>query len=60
MNTSVLLASAIAIAVLMLGTWLVSLPLKNASIVDPIWPLGFVVVGLNKCTANSGKIGKPR
>ena len=45
MNTSVLIASAIAIAVLMLGTWLVSLPLKNASIVDPIWPLGFVIVG---------------
>lgn len=45
MNTSVLLASAIAIAVLMFGTWLVSLPLRNASIVDPIWPLGFVLVG---------------
>jgi steroid 5-alpha reductase family enzyme len=45
MNTSVMLASAIAIAVLMFGTWLVSLPLKNASIVDPIWPLGFVIVG---------------
>ncbi len=45
MHTSVLLASAIAIAVLMFGTWLVSLPLRNASIVDPIWPLGFVLVG---------------
>ncbi|CAB4324263.1 MAG: DUF1295 domain-containing protein [Actinobacteria bacterium] len=45
MNMSVMLASVIAIAVLMFGTWLVSLPLKNASIVDPIWPLGFVVVG---------------
>ena len=45
MNTSVLLWSAVAILVLMVGTWLVSLPLKNASIVDPIWPLGFVLVG---------------
>ena len=45
MNTSVLLASAIAIGVLMFGTWLLSLPLKNASIVDPVWPLGFVIVG---------------
>lgn len=45
MHTSVLVASAIAIAVLMVGTWLVSLPLRNASIVDPIWPLGFVLVG---------------
>lgn len=45
MNTSVLLASAIAVAVLMFGTWLLSLPLRNASIVDPVWPLGFVLVG---------------
>jgi steroid 5-alpha reductase family enzyme len=45
MNTSVLVASAVAIAALMVGTWLVSLPLRNASIVDPIWPLGFVIVG---------------
>ena len=45
MHTSVLAWSAIAIAVVMFGTWLVSLPLRNASIVDPIWSLGFVVVG---------------
>jgi len=38
-------ASAAAIAVLMLGTWLVSLPLRNASIVDIVWGLGFVLVG---------------
>jgi steroid 5-alpha reductase family enzyme len=29
----------------MLTTWVVSLFLRNASIVDPIWSLGFVVVG---------------
>ena len=45
MNSSVLLWSAIAIAVVMVTTWAVSLPLRNASIVDPIWSLGFVVVG---------------
>ena len=39
-----LLAAAIAIGVLMLSTWLLSLPLKNASIVDVVWGLGFVVV----------------
>jgi steroid 5-alpha reductase family enzyme len=33
-----------AIAVLMLLTWLVSLPLRNASIVDLVWGLGFVLV----------------
>ena len=37
--------SAISIAVVMLATWAVSLPLRNASVVDPVWPLGFVVVG---------------
>ena len=45
MNWSVFAWSALAIAVVMLSTWLVSLPLRNASIVDPIWSLGFVVVG---------------
>ena len=45
MNWSVFAWSALAIAVVLLSTWLVSLPLRNASIVDPIWSLGFVVVG---------------
>ena len=40
----VMLWSAIAIAALMLGTWLLSVALKNASIVDIVWGLGFVVV----------------
>lgn len=39
-----LLAAAIAVAVLMIGTWLLSLVLANASIVDIVWGLGFVVV----------------
>lgn len=37
-------ACAGAIAVVMVGTWLVSLPLRNASIVDIVWGAGFVVV----------------
>ena len=37
-------ASALAIAVLMVGTWVVSLALKNASIVDIVWGAGFVLV----------------
>ena len=42
--TTALLAAAIGIVVLMIGTWLVSLAIRNASIVDIVWGLGFVVV----------------
>jgi steroid 5-alpha reductase family enzyme len=41
---SVLLAAAIAIVLLMVATWLLSLVWHDASIVDPVWPLGFVVI----------------
>ena len=41
---TVFISSAAAVAVLMLATWLVSLPLRNASIVDIVWGIGFVVV----------------
>jgi len=44
MTGSVLLAAAAAVVVLMLGTWLLSLVWHDASIVDPVWPLGFVVI----------------
>ncbi len=37
-------ASAGAIAVLMIGTWVVSVRLRNASIVDIVWGAGFVLV----------------
>ncbi len=37
-------ACAGAIAVLMVGTWLVSIPLKDVSIVDIVWGAGFVLV----------------
>lgn len=43
-TATALSTAAIAIAVLMLLTWLVSLALKNASIVDIVWGLGFVLV----------------
>lgn len=39
-----MLAAAVAIAILMVLTWLLSLALKNASIVDIAWGAGFVVV----------------
>ena len=43
-SADVLLASAIAIAILMFAMWLFSLAIKNASIVDIVWGLGFVLV----------------
>jgi steroid 5-alpha reductase family enzyme len=39
-----LVSAAIAIVVLMLVTWTISLAIRNASIVDIVWGLGFVVV----------------
>ena len=38
-----LLVAAITIVALMLVTWVVSLVLRNASIVDIVWGLGFVI-----------------
>jgi steroid 5-alpha reductase family enzyme len=38
-----LVTSALAIAILMLATWVVSVVLNDASIVDIVWGLGFVV-----------------
>ncbi len=39
-----MLVSGIAIVALMLSTWVLSVILKNASIVDIVWGLGFVMV----------------
>lgn len=39
-----LLVSAATVAALMVGTWLVSVIVRNASIVDIVWGLGFVAV----------------
>jgi len=43
---SVLLASALAVAGLLLATWLVSLARRDASIVDIVWGLAFVTVAV--------------
>ncbi|HEY6533938.1 MAG TPA: DUF1295 domain-containing protein [Acidimicrobiales bacterium] len=45
MDWSILLWSALAVAAVMVIAWGVSLTLRDASIVDPVWPLGFVIVG---------------
>ena len=39
----VFVATAVAIAVLMAGTWLLSVALRDASIVDIVWGAGFVL-----------------
>lgn len=44
-SADVMIASAIAIAILMFSTWVISVAVKNASIVDIVWGLGFVLVG---------------
>lgn len=54
MTASVLLASAGAIAVLMLLTWGVSLLMRDASIVDIIWGAGFVVVAVVAAIVGDG------
>ncbi|MEY3092759.1 MAG: hypothetical protein RIU67_1542 [Actinomycetota bacterium] len=40
----VMMWSAVAIVVLMVSTWIVSVVIRNASIVDIVWGFGFVVV----------------
>jgi steroid 5-alpha reductase family enzyme len=42
--TTALTTAGLTILVLMIGTWLLSLALKNASIVDIVWGFGFVCV----------------
>ncbi|MGA0863954.1 MAG: DUF1295 domain-containing protein [Ilumatobacteraceae bacterium] len=39
-----LLTAAVTIAVVMVTTWIISVVIKNASIVDIVWGLGFVAV----------------
>ena len=42
--TDVFLASAGSLMALLIGVWLLSIPLKNVSIIDIAWGFGFVVV----------------
>ncbi len=43
-TTEVLVANAAAVLVLLVATWVVSLAIRNASIVDIVWGIGFVLV----------------
>lgn len=51
-------ASAVAIAVLMIGTWVVSIRLRNASIVDIVWGAGFVLVAWVSYALGDGVAGR--
>ena len=55
-----MLASAVAIAALMLGTWLVSLAVRDASIVDIVWGLGFVIVAWVSFAVADGSTARRR
>jgi steroid 5-alpha reductase family enzyme len=49
-----LLVAAATVAALMLVTWVVSVAMKNASIVDIVWGLGFVLVAWAVFAATDG------
>jgi steroid 5-alpha reductase family enzyme len=50
----VIVGVALAIVVVMVATWIVSLVLRNASIVDIVWGAGFVVVAWVAATIGDG------
>ncbi|MFL5859168.1 MAG: DUF1295 domain-containing protein [Solirubrobacteraceae bacterium] len=50
--------AAIAVSVLMLALWLLSIPLRDVSIVDPAWGPAFVLVALVSAIAGAGCMGR--
>ena len=48
---------AVALVLALIG-WLLSLPLKNASIADSLWPLFFVLLGLTYALGNPEPAGR--
>ena len=55
---TLLLINAAAIAALMLGTWAVSVRLRDASIVDVVWAMGFVLVAWIGFALGDGPVGR--
>ena len=53
-----MLTSAIVIVAVVVITWLVSLVLRDASVIDPVWPLGFVAVAITAFVDGSGDEGR--
>ncbi len=54
----VMLVSAAALGAYMLALWALSVPLRDVSIVDPAWPLGFVVVSWIAFAVGDGERGR--
>jgi steroid 5-alpha reductase family enzyme len=57
-HLDVLAGAALGIAVLMIATWVLSLVLRNASIVDIVWGAGFVMVAWIARTIGDGDDGR--
>jgi steroid 5-alpha reductase family enzyme len=53
-----MLTSAIVIVALVTLTWLISVVLRDASVIDPVWPLGFVAVAITAFVAGGGDEGR--
>ena len=53
-----MLVSAITIAVVMVCTWIVSVAIRNASIVDIVWGLGFAINSLVLAVVIDGDTGR--
>jgi steroid 5-alpha reductase family enzyme len=56
--TSVTAYAAVAVALLMVALWLVSIPLRDVSIVDPVWGPAFVLVAAVAAVVGSGCAGR--
>src|SRR4051812_47254954 len=54
MTHQVLIASAVGILALIIVTWLISLLIRDASIIDIAWGLGFVIVALVSLVEGQG------
>ncbi len=54
--SDVFIATAISVASLMLATWLVSLVMRDASIVDIIWGAGFVLIAWVAFSRRDGEL----
>ena len=54
----IMLTVAIVIAAVMIITWVVSLVLRDASVVDPVWPLAFIAVAITALIAGDGDEGR--
>lgn len=53
-----MLTAALVILTVVVITWLISLVLRDASVIDPVWPLGFVAVAITAFIAGDGDEGR--